>query len=154
MKSEVSTGNNRLEVARVFHAPRSLVFSYWTDPEKYRLWSGCKECVQCDVVMDFRVGGSFTQKMKIAVQGQTCDFTVTGAYDEIVEPERISYSAGFGPVAVRVIVDFIEEGENTRVVVTHDGLPDEFFGQNVAQGTSESFDKLEPLLAGRALAAQ
>jgi len=38
--------------------------------------------------------------------------------------------------------------------VTHEGLPDEFFGQNVAQGTSESFDKLEPLLAGRALAAQ
>src|SRR5580704_10481823 len=154
MKSEISTNDKRLKVTRVFDAPRPLVFSFWTQAEKYQQWSGCKECTKCDVVMDFRVGGSFTQNMQLSVHGETCSFTVTGAYTEVVEPERISYAANFGTVAVRVIVEFFAEGKGTKVVVTHEGLPDEFFGQNVARGTSESLDRLEPLLAGAALVTQ
>lgn len=153
MKSEISINGNRLQVTRVFNAPRELVFGFWTTAEKYRQWSRCKECVECEVVMDFRVGGAFTQTMQLALQGELHQFTVTGAYDEIVEPERIRYSADFGAFTARVTVEFFEQGQGTKVVVTHEGLPDEFFGRNVAQGTSESFDKLEPLIASQTMSA-
>jgi len=153
MKSEVSINGNRLQVTRVFNAPRELVFGFWTTAEKYRQWSRCKECVECEVAMDFRVGGAFTQTMQLALHGEMHQFTVTGAYDEIVEPERIRYSANFGPFTARVTVEFFEQGQDTKVVVTHEGLPDEFFVRNVAQGTSESFDKLEHLLASQAMPA-
>lgn len=153
MKSEVSTNDNRLQVTRVFNAPRPLVFSWWATAEKYQQWSGCKEATRCEVVMDFRVGGSFVQKMQIAAHGETCEFTVSGTYVEIIEPERITYNARFGPVPVRVTVQLFDQNNRTKVVITHEGVPDHFFGQNVAQGTSESFDKLVPLLAVQAMEA-
>jgi uncharacterized protein YndB with AHSA1/START domain len=147
MKSEIKINGNRLQMTRVFDAPRRLVFSFWTTGEKLQQWSSCKEAIGCQVEMDFRVGGSFTQTMQLRVNGKTCDFSMTGTYGEIVEPERIVYQADFGFATTRVMVEFFEEGKGTRVVVTHEGCPDEFFGRNVSLGTSDSFEKLDSLLA-------
>jgi uncharacterized protein YndB with AHSA1/START domain len=74
MKSEVRISGNRLQITRTFDAPRQLVFGCWSQAEKLQQWSGCKEATECEIVMDFRVGGSFTQKMQIAVNpgGGTC----------------------------------------------------------------------------------
>jgi uncharacterized protein YndB with AHSA1/START domain len=146
MKSDVAIGGNSLQIARVFDAPRPLVFAFWTQAEKLRQWSGCKEATRCEIAMDFRVGGSFTQKMQIAAKGETCEFTLTGSYDEIVPPERIVYHANFGFAIVRVIVEFFDQGNSTKVVLTHEGCPDDFFRQTVSQGTSESLDKLDALM--------
>jgi uncharacterized protein YndB with AHSA1/START domain len=151
MKSDVQITGNRLRITRIFSAPRPLVFSWWTQAEKLQQWSRCKEAIGCQIEMDFRVGGSFTQKMQIAVNGSTCEFSVTGAYEEIVEPEKIVYSADFGPFKTRVTVEFSEQGEDTKVVLKHEGCPDDSFGTNVSQGTSESFDILDSLLAGQAV---
>jgi uncharacterized protein YndB with AHSA1/START domain len=85
--------------------------------------------------------------MQIAGAGE---FSFSGTYDEIVEPERIVYHANFGPVTTRVIVEFFEQGKGTKVVLTHEGCPDEFFSKTVSQGTTESLDKLDSLLAGQA----
>jgi len=92
--------------------------------------------------MDFRVGGSFTQKMQLAVDGRMCEYALTGTYDEIVEPERIVYRANFGHALTRVTVEFLAQRESTKVVITHEGCPDDFFSKTVSQGTSESLDKL------------
>ena len=148
MKSDVKISGKRLQITRVFDAPRHVVFAWWTQPEKLQQWSGCKEATKCEIKMDFRVGGTFHQKMQIAGAGE---FSVTGTYDEIVEPENIDYHVDFGTAVTRVTVEFFEQGEKTKLVVTHDGLPDEIYCQNIAQGTSESFDKLDALVAGQAL---
>jgi uncharacterized protein YndB with AHSA1/START domain len=74
MKSEVNITGKSLQIARVFDAPRAGVFKWWSQAEKLQQWSGCKEATGCRIVMDFRTGGSFTQKMQIAVNGGTCDF--------------------------------------------------------------------------------
>jgi uncharacterized protein YndB with AHSA1/START domain len=147
MKSEVRISGNRLQITRVFDAPRHLVFGWWTQAEKLQQWSGCKEATRCEIDMDFRVGGSFTQKMQIAGAGE---FSFSGTYDEIVEPERIVYHANFGHATTRVIVEFFEHGKGTRVVLIHEGCPDELFSKTVSQGTTESLDKLDSLLGSRA----
>jgi len=107
MKSDVKISGNRIQITRVFDAPRQLVFAWWTRAEKLQQWSGCKAATKCEIVMDFRVGGSFTQKMHIA---GASEFSFTGKYDEIVEPERISYHAEFGQAITRVVVEFFEQG--------------------------------------------
>jgi uncharacterized protein YndB with AHSA1/START domain len=150
MKSEVKMEGNRLQVTRVFAAPRPRVFSYWTSGEKLQQWSGCKEATKCEVVMDFRVGGGYTQKMQIAGVGE---FTLTATYDEIVEPERIVYRANIGPAVIHICVEFFEDASGTKVVLTHDGLPDAFHCQTVSQGTVESLDKLDAVLIEKGVAA-
>ena len=154
MKSEIVMGDRRLQITRVFEAPRPLVFAWWTKAEKLRQWSGCKEAVACEIEMDFRVGGAFTQKMQLAVHGTTCEFSFRGVYLEIARPERIVYQAIFGDVTTQVTVEFHETARGTKVVLTHEGFPDPFFSQNVSQGTAESFDKLDALVAQEAVAAQ
>jgi uncharacterized protein YndB with AHSA1/START domain len=143
MKSEVNIVGNCLQVKRKFNASRDRVFSWWTKAEKLQQWSGCKEATSCAIEMDFRVGGMFTQTMNIAGAGE---FTFTGQYDEIFEPERIVYHAKFGPVTTRVTVEFKVLGNGTEVVITHEGCPDGGFSKNISQGTSESLDALELLL--------
>ena len=148
MKSEGNISVNRLQITRVFDAPRQLVFAWWTQAEKLQQWSGCKAATKCEIEMDFRVGGSFTQKMHIAGAGE---FSFTGKYDEIVEPERISYHADFGQAITRVVVEFFEQGNRTRVVLTHDGFPKESFCKTASEGTTESLDKLASMLGDQAL---
>src|SRR5258708_22616351 len=125
MKFEVSITGNRLQITRVFDAPRQLVFNWWTKAEKLQQWSGCKEATRCEIQMDFRVGGGFTQTMQLVTPNGECEFTITGQYDEIVEPERIVYHASLGPTPTKVVVEFFEQGGGTKVVLTHEGLADE-----------------------------
>jgi len=147
MKSEVNITGKRLQITRIFDAPRPAVFAWWSSAEKLQQWSGCKECTRCEIAMDFRPGGSFTQKMNIAGAGE---FTFTGTYDEIVVPEKIAYRAHFGPVSTPILIEFTDLGDRTKVILTQDGFPDEGFCKNVSQGTSESFEKLAALITTQA----
>lgn len=150
MKSEVKIGDRRLEMSRVFDAPRALVFSWWSQGDKLQQWSGCKDATACRVEMDFRVGGGFTQTMRI---GDKCDFTIRGTYDEIVVPAKISYHVDLGGPVTRVMVEFFDEGKKTRVVLRQDGFADDATCGFVSQGTGESFDKLDAILVAQSLAA-
>lgn len=143
MASDVKITGRQLQITRMFNAPRPLVFSYWTRADKLEQWSGCKEATRCEVEMEFRVGGSFTQTLHIAGAGE---FSITGTYDEIVEPERIRYHAMLGNAMTQVVVEFFEHGEQTKVVLTQTGLPDEVTCKHVTQGTAESLDKLDAVL--------
>jgi uncharacterized protein YndB with AHSA1/START domain len=147
MNSEVRIFSDRVQITRVFDAPRPLVFSYWAQPDKLRLWSGRKDATSVEVEGDFRVGGGFRHKMTIRGAGR---HTFSGTYEEIVEPEKIVYSANLGSATIRVIIQFYEQGEQTKVVPTQEGFPDPNLVKIVAGGTNESFEKLDQLLAVRA----
>jgi uncharacterized protein YndB with AHSA1/START domain len=148
MKSDVKIGNNRLQITRVFDAPRERVFAAWKQRDQLQRWTGCKDTTKVEVEMDFRVGGSFTQKMQIRGAGEC---VIKGQYDEIIEPEKIAYHVDMGPATTRVVVEFIEQGEQTRMVLTQEGLPDETLCKIVSQGTMEALDKLEGILAPQAV---
>ncbi len=150
MKSEVVMSGSSLQITRVFEAPRETVFGWWSRAEKLQQWSGCQDSVSCEIEMDFRVGGSFTQKMQIGDKGS---FTFTATYDEIVAPEKISYHADLGMLTTRVRIEFFAEGDRTKVVLTQDGFPDETMCNIISKGTLESMDKLDLVLAGQATAS-
>jgi uncharacterized protein YndB with AHSA1/START domain len=147
MKSEMKVGDNRLQITRVFDAPRHLVFAFWKEVDRLQQWWGCKDTTKVECNMDFRVGGSFTCVMQIIGAGE---FSYRGHYDEIVEPERIAYHADFGGTITRVVVEFIEEAAQTKMVLTQVGFPAQNICQMVSQGTMESLDKLDSLLASQA----
>ena len=144
MKSEVKITGNQMQITRVFDAPRERVFAAWTQRDLLQRWTGCKDTTKVELEMDFRVGGTFTQKMSIKGVG---DYSVTGTYDEIIEPEKIVYHVNLGPAVSRVMVEFIAQGNQTKLVLTQDGFPDPNLCKMVSQGTTEALDKLEELLA-------
>jgi uncharacterized protein YndB with AHSA1/START domain len=147
MKSELKIQGTRMQITRVFDAPRERVFEAWKRPELMQRWSGCKETAKVEITMDFRVGGSFTQKMDIEGAGK---HSITGVYDEIVEPEKIAYHVNLGPATTRVTVEFIEQGRQTKLILTQEGFPDQSIVKIVSGGTVESLDKLEQLLLAQA----
>ncbi len=75
MSADQKSTSRRLQLTRVFNAPRERVFSYWTRADTMQQWSGCAEAARCEVQMDFRVGGSFTQTMHMAGKGEFCGGT-------------------------------------------------------------------------------
>jgi uncharacterized protein YndB with AHSA1/START domain len=147
MKSELKIQGTRMQITRVFDAPRERVFEAWKRPGLMQRWSGCKETAKVEITMDFRVGGSFTQKMDIEGAGK---HSITGVYDEIVEPEKIAYHVNLGPATTRVTVEFIEQGRQTKLILTQEGFPDQSIVKIVSGGTVESLDKLEQLLLAQA----
>lgn len=94
--------------------------------------------------MDFRVGGSFAHKMNVEGAGE---MTYRGTFDEIIEPERIVYHAQFGPMTAKITVEFLEQGNQTKLILTEDWFPAPELCQIVSQGLNDWLDELERLLA-------
>jgi len=143
MKSDLKIEGNRIQITRVFDAPRERVFEAWSNPALMQQWSGCKETAKVEFTVDFRVGGTFVQKMDIEGAGK---HTITGVYDEIIQSEKIAYHVNLGPATTRVVVEFIAQGRQTKVVLTQEGFPDQTIIKIVSQGTLESLEKLDELL--------
>ena len=155
MKSEIKITGNTLQITRMFDAPRERVFSAFADPAKLQRWTGCKDAENVECQADFRVGGAFTTKMHIGGHAN-CDCTFSGVFDEIVEPEKISYHINFEapvPAKSRVTLQFFAEGpRQSRLQLTQENLPGQII-PFVQQGTLESFEKLDVVLAAQGVAA-
>jgi len=80
-----------LVLTRVFDAPRALVFKAWTDPNHLSQWWGPHGFTNPRCEWDARPGGLIRVDMR-GPNGTV--YPMTGAYREIVEPERLVFTAG------------------------------------------------------------
>jgi uncharacterized protein YndB with AHSA1/START domain len=159
--SSSAIGTNELVIARVFDAPRELVFKAWTEPERMMRWWGPEHFSAPVCKVDFRVGGRILVCMR-SPEGQ--DYWSTGVYREIVEPERLVMTDSFAdpdgnvvpasyygmtgdvPLEMLVTVTFEDLGGRTRMTLRHRGMPASM-STDASAGWSTSFDKLARLLA-------
>ena len=91
------------------------VFPYFTDPDRMVKWMGVSAQVEA------RPGGIF----RLNVTGHD---TALGEYLEVENPHRVVFSWGWEgssvePGSTRVEVEMVPEGDGTRVVLRHSGLP-------------------------------
>jgi uncharacterized protein YndB with AHSA1/START domain len=126
-----------LVVARVFDAPRELVFRAWTEPEHLKRWWGPEGFTMPYCEIDLREGGVFLRCMR-SPEGR--DTWVTGVFREVVVPERLVLTDSFAdadgnvvpaehyglepglPLERLITVTFEEQAGSTRVNVRHAGL--------------------------------
>ena len=153
MTSDIVIGEDRLEMTRYFDYPRQAVFDAWTKPEQLEQWWGCKDTEKVSSTIDLRVGGEFRHTMQIKTAGE-CHYS--GRYTEIIVPEKIVCECAMNAhpdsaAASTVTVEFLEEGDGTRMKLTQVGLPEMpgmDMGEIISTGFSAAFKKLERHLAG------
>ena len=128
----IKDNNIKLQITRVFDAPRELVFKAWTDPDQFRQWFGAAACDGAtlqSVKVDVRVGGKYRLQVR---QKDGEYFTSVGTYREVKPPERIVFTWEFEkdgsgdefgevePPEMLVTVEFKACGKQTELTLTHE----------------------------------
>jgi uncharacterized protein YndB with AHSA1/START domain len=83
-----TTTAQRIEITRVYQAPRELVWRAWTVPEELVQWwgpSGWSTPLDT-VTMEVRPGGTFRLT---SISDEGAEMPVVGVYREVAEPERL-----------------------------------------------------------------
>ena len=141
-----------LEIARIFDAPRELVWRAWTDPRLVMQWWGPKGFTSPSCEIDLRVGGRYLFCMR-APEGQ--EYWSGGEYIEIIAPEKIVAvlfyadkngkieAADGDDVEVRDVVTFEEvESGQTRLTFKRS-----HWDEGEDAGSNQIFDKLAAFVA-------
>jgi uncharacterized protein YndB with AHSA1/START domain len=150
----VTTPSDReIAMARVFDAPRTLVWDAYTKPALIKRWLGTMpgwSMVVCEV--DLRVGGAF----RYVWRGPGgADMGMRGAYLEIAAPERIVSTEVFDQPwyegeAVGTLVLTERDGETTATTTVRyasKAVRDGVLASPATGGFSAGLDALEALLA-------
>lgn len=103
----------------VIDASPATIFTLLTDAEQHLRWEGT------EAEVDPRPGGIY----RVLIAGQ---FASVGEFVEVVPNEKVVYTFGWDvpgnpitPGSTTVEITLAQEGEKTRVVLRHTGLPDE-----------------------------
>ena len=112
--------DNTLLLTRIFAAPRSLVFSAWTDPARAAVWWGPRGFKTLSCQMDVRPGGAWRIRMR---SPQGAIHTKRGVYQQIVPPQRLVFTwawedaDGIPGHETLVTVTFENHGDATKLTL-------------------------------------
>ncbi len=113
-----------ITLKRTIRASRSEVFRAWTDPADLKRWWARPGFTVVDAQVDLRIGGGF----RIQTQPDVGNvFSVFGTYREVRAPERLVYTWAWqgtrmDGIESLVTVDFREAGQDTDVLLIHEGF--------------------------------
>lgn len=117
----MSTKAGALVLERILPAPPEEVFAAWTTPERMSEWMSPNGTAEAEV--DLRVGGAF----RVTMSGDGFAIDHTGEYVEFDPPRRLVFtwiSPYTGPEPSLVTVELHPHDDGTRLVLTHERLPD------------------------------
>jgi len=142
----------KLQVRRMFVAPREKVFEAWTKQEKLEKWM-CR-FPRCDVryeTTDARLGGTNVVEVK-SPQGEIFKQSIT--YRDIEPPKKLIFRWDWQRISpsgqmidelrdTLVTVEFEPRGNFTEVILTHEGFrnPEQREAHN--KGWNGCLDQLE-----------
>ena len=128
----ITEKNIKLQLTRVFDAPRELVFKAWTDANQFQQWFGAAACEGSSLQsaqLDARTGGRYRLQVR---KNDGEFFTTVGVYREVKPPERLVFTwqfekdgsgDAFGevePPEMLVTVEFKARGTQTELTLTHE----------------------------------
>jgi len=145
-------GKHELIMARVFAAPRELVFKVMTDPKLIPQWWGLRNNTTIVDKMDVQAGGLWRY---IQRNQHGDEFAFHGVYHSITAPARVIDTFEFEGMPDHVILETMtleaQTDGTTKVTVSsvfqsvadRDGM----LSSGMESGTNESYDRLAELLA-------
>ena len=145
-------GKHEIIMSRVFNAPRDLVFEVMTDPAHLPQWWGQRSTTTTVDQMDVRAGGLW-RFVQCDAHGN--EFAFHGVYHQITAPERIVNTFEFEGMPGHVVLETLtleaQAERKTKLTVSsvfqsvqdRDGM----LNSGMEEGSNESYDRLEELLA-------
>lgn len=141
--------DQEIVLARVFDAPRDVVFDALTKPDALKRWFGPRDWAMKACEVDLQVGGTW----RFALRGPDgADFGMRGVYQEIVPSERLVYSEAYDRddwPDLLVTTDLVEEGGKTTLTSTvlHPSKAVRDANSHMEHGAAETYEKLAEYLA-------
>ncbi len=140
----MQNGSDSVSLVRTIQVPAQRVFAAWIDARQLERW--LTQTAQTDA----RVGGRF----RLEVRKEEATHVVTGEYRELVPGRRIVktwvYEGPYvpnGKMEALLTVEFRENGPNTEVALSHEGLTSPRYREAIQQGAwAKALDSLEALL--------
>jgi len=145
-------GDHAIIMARVFNAPRELIFTVMTDPKRIPQWWGQRNTTTIVDKMDVQAGGLWRY---IQRDQQGNEFAFHGVYHAITAPERVVNTFEFEGMPGHVLLETMtleaQADGTTKLTVTsvfqsvadRDGM----LSSGMEAGANESYDRLDELLA-------
>ncbi|MBX3084151.1 MAG: SRPBCC family protein [Anaerolineae bacterium] len=145
-------GTYEIIMSRVFNAPRELVYKTITDPKLVPQWWGQRHNTTIVDKMEAKAGGVWRY---IQRDPHGNEFAFHGVYHSLTAPERVIDTFEFEGMPGHVILETLtleeEVGGKTRLTVSsvfqsvadRDGM----IQSGMEEGSNESYDRLEELLA-------
>ena len=145
-------GKHAILMARVFDAPRELVFKVMTDPKHIPQWWGRRNNTTIVDKMDVQAGGLWRY---VQHDQQGNEFGFHGVYHAITAPEQVVDTFEFEGMPGHVILETMtleaQADGKTKLTVSsvfqsvadRDGM----LSSGMEEGANESYDRLDELLA-------
>ncbi len=132
-----------IHVRRRMPAPREVVYEAWTTAEGFRHWMCPDDVTSAEATLDVRVGGAF----RIVMKSPTVEHVQTGVYQIVEPPARLVFTwHGSNHPPTRVIVEFIDHGDESEIVITHEQFTIPDIAKRYEGGWSTIADKLAAYL--------
>jgi uncharacterized protein YndB with AHSA1/START domain len=145
-------GSHEVTLTRVFDAPRELVFKAMTDPQHVAQWWGQRSSTTIVDKMDAQAGGSWRYVQRTP-QGD--EFAFRGVYHSVTAPEQMIQTFEFEGMPGHVLLEtitFEAQADNKTKVISSSIFQsiadrDGMVSAGMGEGTNESYDQLDELLA-------
>jgi uncharacterized protein YndB with AHSA1/START domain len=151
MALAAARAERELVIARVFDAPRELVFCAWTDPVRFAQWCGPQGFGVTVLEMDVRPGGAWRKRMR---SPDGVDYSRSGVYREVVVPERLVFTyesddpAGIAGFETLVTIDFIAQGGKTLMNFRQGAFESAATLASHTGGWTSAFERFSQFLSG------
>ncbi len=149
MAETATTTDFNLTLERRLAAPRARVYKAWTDADEIRQWWALSGMTVEIADFDVRVGGRFRLGMR-SPEGNL--YVVGGEYSVVDAPARLVHSWQWeedgpgGEQVMRVTVEFLEGGDATRLVLTHENFRGQDAADRHTEGWTNKLDCIEQYL--------
>ena len=164
MKKDNPKTTKEMSLTRVFDAPVSEVWKYWTEPERVMKWWGPKGFTAPVAKMDVREGRTSFVCMRPPPEYGGQDMCNTWAYKKVVPEQEIEFVMTFSdmngnrldpatlglpvgmPNEVRHVITFRAIGSKTEITVTEFGYTTEQIVEISRVGLGQCLDKMNASL--------
>jgi len=132
---------HKLVIRRKMPVPREAVYAAWTDPESMRKWMCPGDVVSAEAKLDVRVGGAY----RILMKGSKQEYDHTGTYQIVEPPSKLAFtwiSKGTENQKTLVTLEFLDHGEESELVLTHERFAGEDMMKRHQSGWTQIVEKL------------